>query len=185
MVTNHIKQSQNNLETLISSLKTEDARYLKKMNQTQQLLWGVSAVYVILIALKFIMSTPWYEKLGGFLTLMALVVLALMFRNYYKEYKSIDYGIPTIEMLKKAAIRYSFQLRGLYIVVPLILEGIGINLLMYDAFTMFDPIPRILIFQFGYFIMLLIAFIVGHTIWRKRQKPLRDHALALLKEIES
>jgi len=186
METNHINQTPMNLETLISGLKTEDARNQKLMHNMQSVMWGIAAVYVFISVLKFIMATAWYEKLGGFLVMVAFVAFALLFRNYYKEYKSIDYGIPTIEMLKKAASRYGlFQLRGLYILAPLILEGIGLNFMMYDGLKNLDPFYRILIFQMGYFLMMMIAFLVGYLKWKKRQKPLRDHALALLKEIES
>lgn len=152
----------------------------------QSIMWGVAAVYVFIFALKFIMPSPWYDKLGGFLVMLAFVVFALLFRNYYKEYKSIDYGIPTIEMLNKATRRYGlFQCRGLYILAPLILEGVGLNLMMYDDFTNPDPLFRILIFQMSYFFLLAIAFLIGYVIWKKRHKPLIDHALILLKEIQS
>jgi len=186
METNHINQSPIDLESLISGLKTEDARNLKLMHQMQQLMWGIASVYVFILALKFIMTTPWYEKLGGFLIMVAFIAFALLFRNYYKEYKAIDYGIPTIEMLKKAVSRYGlFQWRGLFILVPLIIEGIGLNLMIYDNFTKLDPLNRILFFQMSYFCVMVIAFLVGYIIWKKRQKPLRDHALALLKEFQS
>jgi len=114
METNHITQSPIDLESLISGLKTEDARNLKLMLNMQSMMWGIAAVYVFISALKFIMTTSWYEKLGGFLIMVAFVIFALLFRNYYKQYKSIDYGIPTIDMLNKAVSRYGlFQYRGL------------------------------------------------------------------------
>jgi len=170
---------------LVEGLKKEDTRNLKMMLNIQSMMWGIAGVYVFISALKFIMTTSWYDKLGGFLTLVAFVAFALLFRNYYKEYKSIDYGIPTIEMLKKAVNRYDlFQWRGFYILAPLILEGIGLNLMMFDDFTSLEPMSRILFFQMIYFIVIMIAFLVGYLIWKKRQKPLRDHALALLAEIE-
>jgi len=186
MEKNHNNQSPIDLETLISGLKTEDTRNLKLMLNMQSMMWGIAAVYVFISAMKFIMTTSWYDKLGGFLTLVAFVAFAFLFRNYYKEYKSINYGIPTIEMLKKAACRYNlFQWRGFYVLAPLVLEGIGLNLMMYDDFTNLEPLNRILVFQLSYFFVMVIAFLVGHFCWKKHQKPLRDHALALLKEIES
>jgi hypothetical protein len=186
METNYINRSLTDIEIFIMGLKTEDSRNQKRMNQTEQLMWGVSVIYVFIIALKFIMNTPWFEKLGGILTLVALVAFALIFRNYYKEYKSLDYGIPTIKMLQKAAIRNGLlQSRGLYILAPLILEGIGLNLMMFGNFAGLDPLYRILIFQMSYFFLVAIACLIGHFYWKKHQKPIRDHALALLKEIES
>jgi len=186
METNHISQSTIDLETLIRGLKSEDSRNLKLMFNMQSIMWGIVAVYIFIFALKFIMPSPWYAKLGAFLVMLAFVVFALLFRNYYREYKLIDYGIPTIEMLNKAASRYGiFQYRGLYILAPLFLEGIGLNLMMYDDFTKLDPLFRILFFQMSYFLVMVIGFLVGYIIWKKRQKPLRDHALPLLKEIQS
>lgn len=186
METNYITQPTENLETLIGGLKKEDARNLKMMHQMQQLMWGIAIAYVFIFALKFIMDTPWYEKLGGFLITIAFVAFALLFRNYYREYKSIDYGISTIEMLKKAVCRYKlFQRKGLYVLAPLIVEGIGLNLMMYDNFPALEPIYRIVSFQLTYLFVMVIAFLIGYLIWKKRQKPLHDHALALLNEFES
>lgn len=186
METNHINQSTINLETLIRSLKTEDSRNLKLMLNMQSIMWGIAAVYVFIFASKFITTTSWYDKLGGFLIMLAFVAFAFLFRNYYKGYKSIDYGIPTIEMLNKAAYRHGlFQLQSLYLIAPLILEGIGLNLMMYDHFSSLDPLFRILIFQLSYFFCLAIGFLIGYFLWKKRQKSLRDHALTLLKEIQS
>lgn len=174
------------LETLIGNLRKEDTLKTKSMNNMQNLMWGVAALYVLVFALKFIHNSPWYEKAGATLILLAFIALGLLFRSHYRSFKSIDYGLPILEMLTKASNRYEIFPRSfLFMPIPLILEGIGLNLMMYDIFDNPDPLFRILIFQSGFLILLAVGFLIGYLIWRKRQKPLRDHALALLKEFES
>ena len=174
------------LESLIGNLRKEDTRNTTMMNNMQKLMWGVAILYVLLSVMKFIQNSFWYEKAGAVLILLAFIVFALLFRNYYKAYKSIDYGLPTIEMLSKAVNRYQlFQWRGLSMLVPLVLEDIGLIMMMYDIFDSPDPLFRILMFQSGFLFLLAVGSLSGYLIWRKRQKPLRDHALELLKEIRS
>jgi hypothetical protein len=47
-----------------------------------------------------------------------------------------------------------------------------------------DTFIRVVVAFFAYLVILCIGFGSGYLIWRKRQKPLRDHALLLLEELE-
>lgn len=186
METNYNSQSTVDLETLIRNLKTEDTRNLNMTRRMQRFMWIIAALYVFISAIKFIQNTPWYEKLGGLLVMLAFIVFALLFRSYYKAYKSIDYGLPTIKMLVNASNRYKiFQWRGFSFLIPLVLEDLGLILMLYNLFDSPDLLFRIMIFQIGFSVLLVVGFLIGYLIWKKRQKPLSDLALALLKEIES
>ena len=185
METNHTN-SFTDVETLISNLQTEDARNTRMMHNMQKMMWGIAALYVLISAMQFIINSSWNEKAGAVLILIAFIVFALLFSSYYRAFKTIDYGLPTIEMLSKAVNRYkAFQQKGLFFLIPVIIEGVGLNLMMYKMLHNPSPFVRILIFQSGYLFLLVVGFLIGYLIWKKRQKPLRDHALALLKEIQS
>lgn len=179
-------QSAGNLESLIHNLRIEDNRNLTLTRAMQGMMWGVVTIYAIILVIKSIIGAPWPETIGGFVVMLAFVLFALFFRNYSKEYKSVDYGLPTTQMLSKATQRYKiFQRRSLFLLLPLALEDLGLTLLMHDFFSGPRAITNLLIAH-AYFIGLLaIGFFVGYLIWRKRQKPLRDHALTLLREIQS
>lgn len=186
MKTNNTNQPVIDLDTLISNLKTEDNRNFSMTHKMQQFMWGMVSFYLLVSVIKFFFSPPWYESLGSLIVMFAFLVFGLLFRSNYREYKSIDYGLPTIEMLDKAAARYQlFSLRALYVLIPVILMDLGFSLLFYNFFSNTDPLNRILIIQACYTILMLVSFFAGYLVWKKRQKPLRDRALALLKEIRS
>jgi hypothetical protein len=176
-------QSPIDLETLISGLKTEDARNLKLMLNMQRLIWAVAAIYILLSIFNLFLQVPWYKSFGAFIVLFVFIGYGLRSRIYRKKMESIDYGIPTIEMLAKAAHQYRLQtLRGNVVleITLLLLVDIGICLMLHG-----NPIFSFLFIQ-GFFVFVIASsFLVGYLIWRKRQKPLRDHAMALLKEFES
>jgi hypothetical protein len=182
MEKNH-NQSPIDLETLIRDLKTEDNRNLKLMLNFQGLIWAVAAIYILLSIFNLFLQVPWYKSLGVFILLLVFIGYGLRSRIYRKKMESIDYGIPTIIMLAKAAHRYRLKIfRGNVIVeiTLLLLVDIGICLMFYG-----HPIFTFLFIQ-GFFVFVFaITFSIGYIIWKKRQKPLRDHALALLKEFES
>ncbi|MDD2305222.1 MAG: hypothetical protein PHP53_11045 [Prolixibacteraceae bacterium] len=186
METNNNNKSVVTLETLIHNLRIEDNRNLTLTRTMQGVMWGVVTIYAIILVVKSIMGAPWPETIGGFVVMLAFVLFALFFRNYSKEYKSVDYGLPTTQMLSKAIQRYQiFQRRSIFLLIPLALEDLGLTLFMHDFFNGQHAITNLLIAH-AYFIGLLaIGFFVGYLIWKKRHKPLRDYAIKLLKEIQS
>jgi len=186
MKTNNTNQPAIDLDTLISNLKTEDDRNFSMTHKMQQFMWGMVSFYLLVSVIKFFFNPPWYESIGSLIVMFAFLAFGLIFRSYYREYKSIDYGLPTIEMLVKAASRYQlFPMRALFVLIPVILLDLGFSFLFYDLFSTSDPLSRILVIQACYTILMLVSVFSGYLIWRKRQKPIRDHALSLLKEIES
>lgn len=183
METNHINQSPIDLETLIKRLQTEDARNLKAINNMQKLLEAAAAIYILLSVFFLFLKVPWNKSLGAFIIILVFIGYKLRYRYYRRKMEPIDYGIPTIEMLEKAAHRYRLKIfRGnaFLEITLLLLIDFGICLMSYG-----DPIFSILFFQ-GFFVFVIaISSLIGYLIWKKRQKPLRDHAMALLKEFES
>jgi hypothetical protein len=183
METNHNNQSVNDLETLMFNLQTEDERNLKMVHKMQNTMWVMVALYILLFIQFFYLKAPWYKSFGAFLTMLAFIVYGLRYRNHFKKMKSVDYGLPTTEMLVNAAHRYRFQIfRGDAIseLIPLILIDLGLCFMLYS-----NPIFGVMFIQ-GFFVLTFVVLIpFGYLKWKKHHKPLRDHALALLKEIES
>lgn len=182
MDTNHINQPASHLEILIRNLKTEDARNLKIMQSMQKIQWVVVVLYILLLIVFIYLKVSWYKSFGAFILLLAFIGYGLRSGIYKRKMEPIDYGIPTIEMLKKAAYRYRLQtFRGNVIIeiTLILLVDIGICLMLYGTIFSF-------LFIQGFFVFVsAVTFLVGYIIWKKRQKPLRDHALTLLKEIQS
>jgi hypothetical protein len=185
METNNNNKTTVTLEALIQNLQGEDRRNLALSRIMMSVMIGVAIFYVIILVIKSIVGGPIIETIGGLLVMLAFIIFAWIFRSYTHEYKAIDYGLPTTQMLSKAARRYKlFQGRSFLLFFPLAIEDLGLMMLMHDVFSGPQALIRIVIAQSFFVGVLCIAFYVGYLIWRKRQKPLRDHALRLLEELE-
>jgi len=186
METNNTNQPSVNLDKLIGNLKKEDDIILKMSLAIQWLMWIVAMMYLVMVIFIFDFSKPWYKPAGGLMVMLALVIFAVYFRNRYRSFKLIDYGLPTTEVLAKAVKRYqAFQWSTLFLLIPLILEDIGICFFSLDSSGHSDTLAHVIKWQVIFFVSLAIGFLIGYIVWWIRQKPLRDRALALLKEIRS
>lgn len=185
METHNSKQTPVTLEALIHNLQDEDKRNMALSRTMQGVMLGMAIFYVIILVIKSIVGGPMIEAIGGLLVMLAFIIFAWFFRSYTNEYKAIDYGLPTTQMLSKAARRYKlFHGRSFLLFFPLAIEDLGLMLLMHDVFSGPQALVRIVIAQSIFGGVLCMAFYIGYLIWRKRQKPLRDRALRLLEELE-
>ena len=186
METNITNQPSVNLDKLIGNLKKEDAHFLKFSLSIQWLMWTVAVLYLAMIIFIFDFTGPLYKPAGGLMVMLAFVIFAVYFRNRRRAFKMIDYGLPTTEVLAKAVKRYqAFQWQVLFSLIPLTLEDIGLCFFSLDFSGHSDTLAHFIKLQVIFFVSLAIGFLIGYIVWWKRKKPLRDRALALLKEIES
>ena len=174
------------IDLLIGGLQKEDNRNLKMTRNFQWVMWA----FVLLYALRFLIfpgnDINWTERLGGLFYVLAFASFALAFRKLYNGYRSVDYGVSTVEMLNQAIKRYKYLHRKLpMIIIPFLLIDAGEVLLTYDHDKSTSILTTIIHTQIILFLSIGIGMTIGTFIWRKRQKPLRDAAIALLKEIES
>ena len=182
METNHTN-SFSDLENLIRNLKIEDTRTLKIIYGIQKMQWAVVLIYILLLNWFIYLNVSWYKILGAIILLIAFVGYGFRSGILRKKLEVTDYGVPTIEMLEKVAHRYRFQIfhKGAKFDVALfILVDTGLCFMLYS-----NPFFGILFIQVFFVIAFAFSFLIGYLIWEKRQKPLRDRALDLLKEIES
>lgn len=172
------------IDSLVSRVKAEDA---KNLRMTKSFQW----MYIVLIVLyaAVLIFDPYIKSLDriiGVFYIASFIAFILIFRKGYKEYKSIDYSLPVIAMLRKTADRYRLRVdKLLVLIIPILLMDVGVTLRFYNDLLPMSPLNRVLIVQAFYIPIMTISAIIGILIWRKKQKPLRDRALELIKELES
>ncbi|WP_153638512.1 hypothetical protein [Prolixibacter sp. NT017] len=184
---NNISDKYNHLldiNRLMSGLKKEDARNVRISRIFQWLMGGMSLLYLLVFVVNPDHDLTWGDRVGGVCYVVGFLVFAIIFKGFQDEYKSIDYGLPTMVMLKKAAERYRlFQPKKLYALIPVLLVDMGLVFHSLDGHQ--DGSMSIWDFQLFYLACLVGGLGVGIMIWRVKQKPLRDAARELLREIES
>lgn len=167
-----------NLSQLVSKLQVEDNRYARISKAFQIIYWVFIPIYALLTFLDYRESGQIAHLIGGVCFIMSFLVFALFFGVFYKEYKHVDYALPTIEMLKKAAFRYKpFQKKKLWILSAIFFMDAGLSFNQTADFSILEV-------QIYFLGIMAISVCIGLIIWYYKYKPLRDKALYLIKEIE-
>ena len=166
------------LPELTEKLKKKDKHYSNISKRLQIFYWILIPIYLTLIIIHIFENSPVTDIIGSGFFLLGMLTFALLFRNYHKIYKSVDYAQPTLIMLKKAAYRYKpFQAKALWALMGIVFIDAG---LAFNSKSGFGDI-WIHLFFFG---SVIIAMIIGLIVWKINYKPLRDAALSLIKELE-
>jgi hypothetical protein len=185
MTTNESKTTYFNLDQLVAGLQKEDSRNLKLTKNFTTVMWVLAPLYMFIAIMNLIFEGPSLDQLGFLFFSMGFLLFGFLFRSFHLEYKSVDYGISTIEMLKKAAHRYKlWQTKTYLTIIPIALISVAASLTIQKGIPHPELKMRLLIVFIGYVILMAIASFIGYLIWRYRQKPLRNKALQLLSEFE-
>ncbi len=172
------------LEQLVKGLKKEDTRYLSLTKSFKWIMGVLAPFYFMIFVLGMIIDHPEIDKVGFLFFSLGFLAFSLLFNSLHKEYKSVDYGVSTMEMLRKAADRYAlWQTKTYLTIIPILLCAIGFSFSAQKGFPFEDLVMRILVGFGSILFFLCCGGFVGYLIWRKRQKPLRDKALELLREM--
>ncbi len=183
--TNTLDYSFGNMDEYIGKLKSEDKRNLVLTRNFIWIMFIMAGVYACLTISIALYGDDLYRQIGFSLYVLAFILFALIFRYLKKEYQRVDYGLPTLEMLKEAAKRYKlFQRKTLLVIAPVLLIDAGMVLLLFSSERDGNMLNSILISQALLIPSMGIGFFIGTRIWRKRQKPLRDAALEMINELE-
>jgi hypothetical protein len=175
---NNIKSDSNNLNELIPQLQKSDKNYANIAKRFQAIYWGFLPVYAIIVVVQLFDNSSFTEILGSICFMCGMLIFALLFRKYQKEYNTVDYALPTLEMLKKAANRYKpFRRETIWALLAALFMDAG---LVLNHWGEGDTMVIQLIFGGA----LLVALLAGLVWWYIRYKPLRDGALQLIREIE-
>jgi hypothetical protein len=171
------------METLINKLKVEDAHNL---NMTRAIKWSYICLIIIYVVLTLInIYADTISKISNLCFIISFIIFVIIFSYYQKEYGKIDYSLSSYQLLKKAADRYKLSILRIVIVfLPVLIMDAGITLNFYNEPFGGNTFNRVLIIQAIYIPIMVIACYVGIIIWRKRQKPLADRALIMMKELE-
>lgn len=185
METIHNSKTTPDINQLITGLQKEDSRNLSLTRNFAILMWVLAPLYFFLAIVGVMIDKPSIDQVGFMFFSLGFVAFGFLFRSLHTDYKSVDYGIPTILMLQKAAQRYKlWQTKTYLTIIPVLLISIAASLTIQKGIPHSDITMRLLIVFTGYFLVMVVAFFIGYLIWRKRQKPLRDKVLQLLNEFE-
>jgi len=166
-----------NLDALISRLKREDDSYATLSKRFQVIYWIMVGVFLILIVVH-IFENSTTDLISAVCFFLAMLIFALYFRNFHKEYGTVDYSLPTLVMLEKAVHRYKpFRLNILWLLLAILLMDAGLTI------GTFKDEPFLMV-QLVVCIVLVVAVLTGLLVWYIRYKPVRDAALNLIREIK-
>ena len=175
MKRNSKKMESVNLGEFTSNLKSKDDKYANLCKTLQIIYWVLIPIYLIEMVVQVFENKPLVDIIGSLCLLFAMLMFAMLFRYYSKDYKNVDYSQPTLIMLKKAAYRYvPFRLSALWALLGVIL----VYLSFYITSSMPYWVSKLLIVGVG------LGIIIGMIIWWIRYKPLYDGARKLIREIE-
>lgn len=172
------KNNNINLDQLVGKLQKEDLRYSNICKGLKLIYWVLIPVYTILAILAYLDTKEIRDLFAGFLFVGSFLIFAIIMGSIQKEYKTVDYSLPTLSMLKNAAKRYKpmhpksyWAFAGFFI--------------MDAGFCLSSRYGANIIDMQSYVIALFLASVgVGLIIWYFKYKPLRDNALRLIAEIE-
>ena len=95
-----------NPDDLILKLKNEDARNLRISKNFQWIYWILIPIYAGFFILNPDDELNLLSRISGACYVVSFIIFAFIFRKSVKEYKAIDYSLPTLEMMKQAVKRY-------------------------------------------------------------------------------
>ena len=167
-----------NLNQLVGKLQKEDKTYSKLFKFLKIIYWIYIPIYILLAIGIFLITKEIDNLYAGFCFIISFIIFALIAANYQKDFKNTDYSLPTLKMLKNAAIRYKpFQLKGLWTILAVIFMDAGFSI---NSFAK----NHVMIIQIIFLGSMLVGLVIGIIIWFIKHKPLRDNALRLIAEIE-
>lgn len=177
----HAFEINQNLEGLISKLKSRDSYNLKTMRNFKWMYFILMIVYTLLIVVNPDPDLNWIHRVSGICYVLSFILFWLLFKNYQKEFVAVDYSSSVLETLKKGADRYKFAYKNILKAIPaLLLIDIGLTLSFVSRHEG-DVLMLVLSIQAIFIPVLCFSGFIGYLIWRQKEKPLRDRALEMLK----
>jgi len=180
MTFNNITQNKIiNLTELISQMKYEDQKSASNFKRMRNVYWITMPLYLILIVKQIIQSNALSEIVINIFIAFSLLLFAIIYTKVYKSYGHIDYSQPTLELLKKAELRF---------------RPINIKKLLRNALA-FLLIEALLVFASnsttnflkGQIYMgsgLILSFLIGFIVWKVKYQRIHANIVTLIKEIE-
>lgn len=176
MKTDNMKAITTNLPEFISKVKKQDKLFKVVYMAVIILYFIIIVAHLAVISISIYNKTPFTEWMGNLGTLLPFLIIFFFLNKRHKEYKQVDYSLPTYLVLKKMERRYSaLRLEDLWVVAAVLFLGISMGI---------DSPMNFLSFQLRYWSIMIISIFAGYIYWYKKQKPLKDKASQLIKELE-
>ncbi|MBI9067441.1 MAG: hypothetical protein JEZ09_09125 [Salinivirgaceae bacterium] len=177
-----MKNNKNNpidIETLMADLQNKDLQYSNLSKRFKVIYLIFVPIYTVIASTELIVDFNFMVLLSSICFVHSMIIFAIIFNRYQKEYRSVNYAEPTLMLLKKAAYRYNPLRKETWWVltsVAILIIGLAISSSNHgiDLST-----------AFSFLLGLISGLIVGAIVYVKKYKPLRDNALRLIKEIEN
>ena len=174
------------MESLIEKLKSKDIEYKKALKFLQILFFILLIIYAGLFIVNPDPDLTINHRIAGGLYVAAFAIFAIYFRRNYKRYKTINYFDPVKKVLESTVERYSFWHKETW--------WTSIGFICLDVASIFvaqryfpegwSLLKNIIVVQLIFAISAGVGFILGLSKWKKENRPIRDAARTLLKELE-
>lgn len=187
LINNFSTQSdkQIDMESFTHKLKREDEYNLRVSKTFLWIFIGFICLYLVTMVINIIADKGLYRMFSQIFFILSFIAYIIIYRKNIKRFKEIDYSLPIAEMLKGVVMRYQIKVKlFLVLLIPIFLMDGGLTLTFYEDLGSMSPLNKILIIQVFYIPIMVISALIGILIWRNKQKPLKDKALELLKELE-
>lgn len=177
------------IKELTARLNKED-RFNEKITKRMSYFYiGFGTLYFLVYVGHAIFDSTNFsltDSLSGASYIIAFTMFAILFKYSNKEYREVNYALPTIQMLNKAAKRYKlFNIKLPLAIIAALFIDAGMTLNHIELPLNKAVISDIIESQTMFFSAIGIGVIAGITIWYIRQKPIRDNVLTLIKELEN
>lgn len=172
------------MDQLVNKLKAKDKVFMRISKGMQIFCWVLISFYFLILVVNPDPDLLINQRIGGFLYVVSFSFFALIFNRKMKDFKEVDYSLPTVVMLEKAADRYKLWKPALILAfIPVVFVDAGMVLFAMREWSMDDFVTQAIKTQVFFVPLIVVSFSIGVGIWYLKQKPLRDHALKLLKEL--
>ena len=176
MKTNNNKDTTTNLPQFILKLKKQDKLFEHFFNALKIIYFLLIVISVVSIFVKVFNNSPYMATLKETGILLSFIIFYFYLKKRHKEYKQLDYSQPTYLLLKSIVKRYSsFEYFDLWSLAAIVILGVSLSL---------DSRFSFLVYQLGYWTVMIIGILVGLIYRFVKIKPLIDRASQMLKELE-
>lgn len=175
-----------NMERLLNNLKEEDQKYTRIFKGFQIVYIVLLVIYLTLFVFNPDDEITKLDRISGVFNATSMLIFALYFNFYYKNYRKIDYAIPTLELMKNVVKRYRiWRLDLIWVFLAILCIDVGVSLTFYQRTDAEDPMQGIIYFNLIFLVLLIISISLGYAIWYTRHKPIRDAAKKIIADMEA
>ncbi|MFW5663871.1 MAG: hypothetical protein ACOCYD_02420 [bacterium] len=181
----NINQKSAEMESFVSRLKKQDDYNLRLGKVLKRFYIIMVVFFVLLMVVNPFSDFDPYHRINGVLFALAFSWFAFLFEKLQKDFRHVNYGLPTREMMQKVVKRYRIT-AGNYLMLfpPLVLVDIALSLSAYHHGDAANPWMNVWMVQLMFGLVISVAVFAGYQVWRIKQKPLIDYAREMLKELD-